>query len=340
MKKFSLLTIILFSTRLFAYDFSVDGIFYDIVSSGANATVSVAQGNYSGNIVLERTVTYREKEYTLVGIGDEAFYGCEEITTVNMPNSVTKIGDKAFEGCTQLTSVYLSNTLTHIGQRAFYNCEKLSSIKLPASLVSIGSRAFFTSYYNRSISTLTINNTVEIGNEAFAGRMLNDIYINVIDFSKENKLADIASNVHYLIDGEEITDLVIPDGVTTIGENLLKNCQTLTSITIPKSVKIINDGAFLNCPDMTNICVLDVASWLDMDFNALEYNNYFLCFFQGGKEITDIAVPNGTKSIKSYAFRNAKNIKSITIPNSVTSIESYAFNGCKGLTSITIPNSV
>ena len=342
MKKFSLLTIILFSTRLFAYDFSVDGIFYDIVSSGANPTVSVAQGNYSGNIVLERTVTYREKEYTLVGIGDEAFYGCEEIITVNMPNSVTKIGDKAFEGCKELTSVYLSNALTHIGQRAFYGCEKLSSIKLPASLVSIGSQAFyFSSYYtNTNISTLTINNTVEIGQDVFAGRMLSDIYINVIDFSKENKLADIASKVHYLIDGAEITDLVIPDNVNIIGENLLKNCQTLTSITIPKSVKKICDYAFLNCPNLTNVYVLDLKSWFDVDFNTAQVYTYSLYLYQDGEEVIDIVVPNGISSIKSNAFRNARNIKSIVLNNTITSIGSNAFDSCESLQSVKLPSTL
>ena len=79
---------------------------------------------------------------SLVSIGNEAFYGCERLTSVIIPDSVTSIGDRAFCGCERLTSVTIPDSVTSIGDRAFRDCERLTSVTIPDSVTSIGDHAF------------------------------------------------------------------------------------------------------------------------------------------------------------------------------------------------------
>ena len=92
------------STNIYAYDFKVDGIYYDIISS-SEKTVAVTDGssNYSGNVVIPDQVTYNNYTYSVTSIGGYAFYGCSGLTSVTIGNSVTSIGGYAFRYCSGLT---------------------------------------------------------------------------------------------------------------------------------------------------------------------------------------------------------------------------------------------
>ncbi len=77
-----------------------------------------------------------------VGIVDEAFYGCDKLTSIEIPNSVKSIGKQAFYDCTSLSSIIISDSVTSIGDRVFGNCAKLTSIEIPSSVINIGMSAF------------------------------------------------------------------------------------------------------------------------------------------------------------------------------------------------------
>ena len=133
-----------FVDRMYAYNFEVDGIYYNIYSS-ENNTVSVTNNNYnsySGSITIPDKVTNNQKEYSVTSIGDDAFFGCTGLTSITIPNSVTSIGARAFYGCTGLTSIDIPNSVTSIGDYAFYGCAGLTSINIPNSVTSIGTGAF------------------------------------------------------------------------------------------------------------------------------------------------------------------------------------------------------
>lgn len=134
-----LLTLAIVSTTntSFAYDFMVDGIYYN--KNGNEATVtyinmyysgSVAHyvSNYSGDVVIPETVTYNGYNYTVTGIGDRAFIGCTELTSVTIPNTVTSISTNAFYNCSSLSSITFPQSISEINNYAFFGCSSLRGI--------------------------------------------------------------------------------------------------------------------------------------------------------------------------------------------------------------------
>ena len=125
-----------------------------------------------------------------------------------------------------------------------------------------------------------------------------------------------------------LTSVTIPNSVTSIGDYAFSGCTSLTSITIPNSVTSIGNGAFSGCTSLTSITIPD--SVISIGNGA----------FESCKAITSITIPNSVISIDNGAFRGCSSLTYITIPNSVTSIGDFAFYGCTSLTSITIPDGV
>ena len=159
------------------YDFYVDGIYYDIIGNEATVTckhLSVNQtgifsirSDYRGNVVIPSTVTHNGTTYPVTAIGFSAFYDCDSLTSVTIPNSVTSIESDAFRGCRSLTSVNIPNSVTSIGNYAFDSCSGLTSIVIPNSVTSIGDCAFYDCSGLKSVELP--NSLVDIGRSAFCG---------------------------------------------------------------------------------------------------------------------------------------------------------------------------
>ena len=369
MKKNLLLTLValLCVVHAQAYDFDRESIYYTITSE---TTVEVANGKYSGTIIIPAEVSYSGIRYSVTSIGSSAFYDCTGLTAITIPNSVTSIGEYAFYGCTGLTSITIPNSVTSIGERAFSDCTGLTSITIPNSVTSIGESAFF---YCKGLTSVTIPNSVtSIGDNAFSyvpniiyygtatgspwgAKSMNsyvDGYLVYEDDTKTklfvcssaatgeivipNSVTSIAS---YAFDGcTGLTSVTIGNSVTSIGWDAFRGCTGLTSITIPNSVTNIGHNVFRDCTGLTSIVVESGNMVYDSRNNCnaiIETATNTL--IQGYK--TTI-IPNSVTSIASYAFDDCTGLTSITIPNSVTSIGEFAFYGCTGLTSVTIGNSV
>ena len=338
-----LLLALLLPALTMAKDFEVDGICYNI--NGNEATVT-SKGQwydmyfvgYLGSVVIPATVTYNGTTYPVTSIDEIAFYCCDGLTSIDIPNSITKIGDFAFGNCPALTSIVVEsgnprydsrnncnaiiatadntliagckntmipNSVTSIGVRAFEGCDGLSSIVIPNSVTSIGNKAFYSC---DGLTSINIPNSVTaIGNNVFES--CNELACLVVESG--NPRYDSRNNCNAIIETADNTlivgckNTIIPNSVTSIGGWAFSYCWNLTSINIPNSVTAIGAGAFEGCIGLTSV---------------------------------DIS--NSVTSIGRYAFLNCYNLTSINIPNSVTAIGAGAFEYCTELTSIDIPNSV
>ena len=123
-------------------------------------------------------------------------------------------------------------------------------------------------------------------------------------------------------------DVVIPAGVTEIGDNAFRFCYDLTSITIPDNVTKIDRGAFTFCTGLTSVAIPDSVTEISDSVFTNCYN------------LTSVTIPGSVTKIGGWAFTYCISLTSVTIPDSVTEIGEWAFSGCTGLTSVTIPNSV
>ncbi|MBE6206922.1 MAG: leucine-rich repeat domain-containing protein [Rikenellaceae bacterium] len=211
--------------------------------------------------------------------------------------------------------------------------------------------------YCTLLTSITIPDSVtEIGFGAFENcTSLKDIYVNITDlaaYSTKNKMHEIIRrNIRLLVNGVEITELVIPNSVTEIGTSAFRDCTSLTSITIPDSVTSIGDSAFNGCTSLTCITIPDSVTEIGTsafrDCTSLtsitipdSVTSIGKGAFYGCTSLTSITIPDSVTSIGDFAFNGCTSLTSITIPDSVTSIGDYAFSGCTSLTSVTIPDSV
>ena len=253
------------------YDFEVNGICYNKAADDP-AKVIVTYNKISkdhsptykklkGDIIIPEVVNYKGNTYSVKEIGESAFMYCTDMNSVTIPSSVTKIGRDAFRGCSGMNSVMIPSSVTKIGRDAFWGCSGLTAVN--------------------------INDIAAWCNIDF------DIDVNQ-DYPYEANPLLYANNLY--LNGNRMTEIVIPSTVHLIKNYVFLKCLSLTSVTIPNSVESIGDGAFYCCT--------------------------------GLKELT---IPNSVTSIGYKTFAGCIGLTSITIPNSVTSIGKKAFSGCSGL---------
>ena len=331
-----LLLALLLPVTAAAYDFEVDGIYYNITGTSTVEVTykgydNVITGHYSGEITIPETVTHAGVTYAVTAIGRSAFRNCNDPLSVTIPKSVISI-DHSFSASSGMTSItvdsenpkydsrdnckavietasnrlivgcqntIIPNSVTIIGNGAFWGCSTLTSVTIPNSITTLESQAF--AYCSGLTSVIIPNSVTYINGPAFDSCSgLTSIVVesgNPIYDSRDNCNAIIETASNTLKTGCQST--IIPNSVTSIGYEAFRGCSTLTTVTIPNSVITIALNAFTDCIGLTSIII-----------------------------------PNSVTSIGGAAFANCTALSSVTIPGSVTSIGNNSFANCVSLTDV------
>lgn len=293
-------------------------------------------------------------------VGDYAFYGCSSLTSIVLPENVWRIGCYAFSGCNGLTSitmpasvriyseafdgcssitnatltkgtgvvsdytdnrsasvnyygwtpwleskqssimVTIGDEITHIGKNAFYHCDNLADLIMPAS-VSFGIQAF-----SGCTGIKNVLLTKGTGVMPYYGYTGDTQY----------------SSTPWNVSKQSGITVTIEDGVTNIGENAFKYCDSLSSIFIPDSVKTIDTYAFYGCTELVNISMSGVTN--------IGEEAFFNCY-----KLTSILLPDSLTNIGEKAFSDCSKLTSITMPASAR-IREDAFNNCTNISNVTL----
>lgn len=242
---------------------------------------------------------------------------------VEIPSSVTEIGDSAFDGCPLLESVTIPDGVLDIGAHAFCCCDGLENILIPQSVTNIGTRAFVSCYNLRSFA-------VDPANRFYSAR----------DGFLLNKDGTV------LVQGVNVVEARIPDGVTTIGEAAFEDCFRLECVEIPDSVTAIGDWAFSVCESLAGVVIPvgvmvigdSAFSWCGLtcvtvpgNVKAIGERAFYGCWKLEGLEIA-----RGVESIGREAFGDSR-LTTVTIPDSVTDVGERAFVDCGELREVWLP---
>ena len=236
-----------------AYDFKVDGICYNFSYDSSNEVYVTyeqypeswsdipAYTSLSGDIAIPASVSYEGQNYSVTSIGSSAFYNCDALTSVTIPNSVIMIGEYAFAGCSDLTSVTIPNNVTIIKNSTFGGCYSLTSVSIPNNVTAIEHAAF---YNCSSLISVTIGNNVKnIGANAF------------------NECSNL-------------TSIIIDNKVQNINSNTFSYCYQLDTITCLGIVPPTVDGNFETIDP--NTCKLYVPNNALMDYASAPVWGAFL----------------------------------------------------------------
>ena len=318
-------------------------------------------------------------------IGHAAFSYARDLTSVTLPSSLRVIGYDGFAR-TSFTSIDLPSGLTTIGSYAFYE-NFFTSVTIPSSVTSIGIGAFG---YNSITSVNFSGNAPTIGSGIFDGNTVSSIE-NVVGsicwgatfdgiavrhvstprtcstYDGINGVVDCGTSGTFTItDNVVVNDngcagsIAIPEGVSSVGADVLFENQPITSVTIPSSVTSIGANSFTGALSLLSFTVHssnnDFSSSNGILFNksgttlvrypATKGTTYTIpetvtsigshAFYK--TQVTNVTIPNSVTSIGAFAFRN-NSLTSVMIPNSVTSIGAWAF-GLNLFSTVTIPSSV
>jgi len=349
---FALLT----STNLFAFDCEVDGIYYNRLSTD-ELEVTYGTNKYTGDVVIPRTVTYRNAVLNVTQIGESAFAYCTNLTQLELPDEVTVINGRAFNGCEKLTHLNLPNKLSSIGDYAFMNCAALTEVSIPKSVNKIGRNAYMGC---TGLQKVIINDIPAWCSINFASAESNPLYYAKHFYRDENtecKMLFFDDNIQNIgnyafYNAEDLLAIYI-DNMTppTIGANTFSNtCYKWTFICVGKGMKetLLQTDHWKNFMSITETGYYPIVNGIryfikskkDVRVVALENREKYSGDIVIPESITDLGYDLRITSIENDAFWGCTGLTSITIPNSVTNIGDNAFSVCSGLTSVTIPNSV
>lgn len=334
----------------------------------------IDEGAFKANLAI-KTVTFSDSVYE---ISEEAFYDCENLTALNFGMGLLEVGEDAFANCSSLEKVNLknihfwcnvkfydmfSNPLIYT-EKLYLNDVLVEKLVIPEGVIAIEPYAF---YGCSSIKSVTIPSSVRTIKSCAFGRIelealnIEDIasWCDVtIEDSSALALEEFGGRV--FVDGEPITELVIPENVTKIPsyafkgwsiesvkflgnvteicESAFTDCCFITEVDLPESIESVSYYAFENCASLQKINVPSIEVFCRL--KELPINDGVLTVYIDGELPEEIVIPESVKTIRPYMFHYFSSLKKVTLPKDVELISEYAFANCPVLEEIVIPGKV
>lgn len=330
---------------------NIDGVRFLVDSQNGEArVVENKRYSYKGSLVIPEKIIARDgKNYSVVALDDNSFFGSSSLLSVKIPTSVTRLGNSCFENSYDLQKVEIPSTVVSLGERCFYDCSDLVDVEIPSGITSLSKYCF---YRCESLTSVNIPSSVtSIGDYCFD-------------------------------DCEGLTNINIPSSVTSLGCDCFYGCKNISSFVIPASVAFIGDWCFSECDNLEtmvfkgglpknvkdcyapNVCVLLVPSAELEKYEKTLKDTYPYIYAYDVTGVEDAAVPAWLETIQGLRYlvdcnahaaivmpsKDKKYFGDIIVPANimakdgqkypVTALGDESFSGCNNLKNIIIPQTV
>lgn len=341
------------SNVVYAYDFEVDGIYYNILSEEnktcgvtANPATSYEVSGYKGAINIPKHVAYDNEVYTVTYIYKDAFRRCNKATSISLPNTIDSIATYAFyeAGILEIT---IPKSVKRLGSLCFSGCNKLQKVYYNA--INCEKATQLASYFDDALKTVTIgSDVITLPPYLFYGC---DSLRNV-SFSEPSSLRKIETWAFWGCDS--LKQIELPASLDSIGDYAFFECN-VENVTIPESVRSMGSACFasnkiadlrvnFNAVNCSTSSIAGPFHYLQSNLVEIKFGDKVksipqaLCY--GAEKLTEIKLPASLESIGDYAFRGCIGLTTVELPQSLTNIGSGAFYNCVGLAAVKFPKSL
>ena len=361
-----------------AYDFMVDSISYNVIGENEVEVTHNDSAKLRGEVVIPATIIHDGVTYHVTCIGNDALRACP-ITSIDIPEGVTKIDDWAFNGCSRLEYIEFPNSLVSLGKWVFYNCKRIKNLNIPRNLTDIAYTAlpglsglvyytcspFNPKYksvdgilYNKDMTMLVAYPQSAPATSFTIPSSVTTLYDYCLHNCDNLIEVNIPESVNYfgmnIFSGSDnIESIDVPDGVTKMGLTVFGQCPKLSHVHLPANLDSIKNSCFYGCSSLTEVAI--PASVRYIGNNAFAYcdNLKTLRFEEGSclegfgefvfRESTSLEsldMPNTVTTMGTGVFYVCPSLKNVHLSRSLTILPNSTFNQCSQLTELDIPGTV
>lgn len=304
-----------------------------------------------------------------------AFTSCTLLSSVSMTNSLDSIKEQSFQNCTAITEFVIPDNVTYLGKNVFSSCTNLKSLVIGRNVLALQEGLLHGCEALKSLA-IKGNPSYNYNFDGAWGTKEDYPYFSKLiisdltawcstDFSSTDCNPLCFAKHLYSDEDTEITDLVIPDNVSTINRYCFAKCLGFKSVTIPKNVDYIDYQVFIGCSNLVSakicgsptiggscfaecsslskIIIPDIKDWCKVKIDNTWMSPTYIAkhiYSDEDTEITDLVIPEGVESINPMVFNTIIGLTSVKLPNSLLAIDDYTFYGCTNLAQLTIGNGL